>query len=143
MFNIIRHDNDLFALPELVSRLLEMGTPGRAGAASIAAPVDVLETDKEFRLVAECPGLSRESLNVSMEGGTLTISGEKRPVWEVREDEFYRAERRFGKFSRSFTIPTRVDSSKIQATYKDGVLEVVLPKAPEAQPQKIQVSAGD
>ena len=144
MFDLItRKDRgDIFgSLPELVNRMLDLSDGVRPFGATLAfvPPVDVYETEKEIRLRAECPGLDKESLNVVVEGGVLTISGEKKEEEEHKDASWYRAERRYGRFSRSFTLPAKIESEKIGATYHDGILEVVLPKAKEAQPQKIPV----
>jgi HSP20 family protein len=142
MFDLIRNSSrtpDLFALPDIVSRFLELDGGLHRTGLPLLPPIDVLETDTEIRLMVECAGLDRESLSVTYEGSTLTVSGEKKSPWEGSQDARYNRERRFGKFSRSFTVPLRVDSTKISATYSDGILEIVLPKAQEAQPQRIQI----
>jgi len=140
MFDLIRRtENDLLAFPNLVSRLFDTAVRPEVYG-SLVPPVDIVETSSEFLLMAECAGLSRDSLNVSLEGSTITISGEKTPPSTVKDDQCYRIERRYGKFSRSFTLPVGVEAGKIQASYKDGILEVKLPKAPEAQPQRIRIT---
>jgi len=75
-----------------------------------------------------------------VENGALTLKGERRRTSEVADDRYYRVERRYGVFSRSFSLPTTVDASKIQASYHDGILRVVLPKAEEAKPKKIEIA---
>jgi HSP20 family protein len=132
---ITARNDDLFALPHLVKRMLE----AEPQAAGINAPVDVLENDTEVRLTLEMPGLDRESLKVTVESGVLSISGEKKAGIEVGESDYFRGERRFGKFARNFTVPSRVDATNIAAKYVDGVLEVTMPKVPAAQPRKIEV----
>jgi HSP20 family protein len=80
-----------------------------------------------------------EDIHVSLEGDTLTISGERKQEEEKQEGESYRSELYFGRFQRSVTLPARVDANKIQATYKNGVLTVAVPKSEEAKPKQIQV----
>lgn len=141
MFDLIRRShlsNDQFRLPVFVNRLLDGNVAQDVG--TWIPPVDILESDTEYRLQIEAPGLSRDSINVSLENNVLTVAAEKRPSWELKEGQYFRGERRFGKFSRSYTVPNRVNSASIQAHYKDGVLELVLPKTAEAQPHRIQVT---
>ena len=89
--------------------------------------------------VVELPGMRKEDIDISLHDGTLTISGERKR--ENRGGEkAERTERYFGAFRRSIALPTRVDASKVSATYKDGILKVTLPKAEEARPKQIQVS---
>jgi HSP20 family protein len=102
-------------------------------------PVDVYQDKDQFTVVAELPGLKKEEIEISLNGDTLTISGERKPQ-EKEGGPGFRRERFFGKFQRSLTLPSLIDGEKVKATYKDGVLEVVLPKAEEAKPKQIEVS---
>jgi HSP20 family protein len=103
-------------------------------------PVDIFENDaRELVLRAELPGLRRDDIDITIENGTLTIKGERKQDEGVREDRYHRLERPYGHFSRSFTLPNTVDSSRVRAEYRDGVLTVVLPVRAEAQPRQIQV----
>jgi HSP20 family protein len=102
-------------------------------------PVDVYQDKDQFTVVAELPGLKKEEIEISLDGYTLTISGERK-AQEKEGDQGFRTERFFGKFQRSLTLPSAVDAGKVKATYKDGVLEVVLPKAEEAKTKQIEVS---
>jgi len=107
-------------------------------------PVDIEEESDRVVLRAEIPGVSRDDIDVSVENGTLTLRGEKKQERKIEAENAYRLERFYGSFSRSFVLPTRINAERIKATYKDGVLEVVLPKAEEAKPKKIKVQgAGD
>jgi HSP20 family protein len=91
-------------------------------------------------VVAEVPGLKKDDIELSLHGGVLTISGERKQ--DKKGEEGYRNERFFGRFQRSVTLPTSVDGNKVKATYQDGILKVVLPKAEEAKPKQIDVSVG-
>jgi HSP20 family protein len=102
--------------------------------------VDIFENgDHELVLKAELPDLTREDINIRVENNTLTISGEKKMDKDVHDDKYHRIERTFGNFSRSFTLPPTVDTGKIGAEYRNGVLTVKLPLREEAKPKQIQV----
>ena len=95
--------------------------------------VDVTETDTEFQVSAELPGMDEKDLDVSLHDGTLTIKGEKKMEKEDKQKEFYRMERSYGSFQRSFLLPDVIDQDNIDASFKNGVLNVTLPKTPEAK----------
>jgi HSP20 family protein len=104
-------------------------------------PVDIYETDDhEVVLKAELPEMKREDINLSFENGVLTFTGERKLDAQTKRENFQRVERRYGSFSRSFTLPNTVDASRISATYKDGVLTVRLPQREEAKPKQIAVN---
>jgi len=110
-----------------------------AGAAWVP-PVDVFQTgDHELVLKAELPDMTREDIDVTVENFMLTIKGEKKLATEVKEEQYHHIERRYGAFSRSFSLPRTVDSSKVAADYKNGVLTVRLPLREEAKPRQIKV----
>ena len=100
--------------------------------------VDVYQDKEQFTVYAELPGLKKEEIEISLNGDTLTIRGERKH--EANGDQGFRTDRYFGKFQRSLTLPVSVNSEKVNATYKDGILKVVLPKAEEAKPRQIPVS---
>ena len=103
-------------------------------------PVDIYETDQhELVIKAELPDLKREDIGVTFENNVLTLKGERKAQEEISRDRFQRLERFTGSFSRSFTLPSTVDSANISATYKDGVLTVRLPQRAEAKPKQITV----
>jgi HSP20 family protein len=104
--------------------------------------VDVLEDEHNFMLKVEVPGIDQKDLNIEVENYTLTVSGERKFEKEVKEENFHRIERRYGNFSRSFTLPNSVETDKISADYNNGVLSVVLPKRAEAKPKQIKVQVG-
>jgi len=102
--------------------------------------VDIYETDThEVVIKAELPDVKKEDIGVSVENNVLTLTGERKPEQSKRE-QFQRVERRFGNFSRSFTLPTSVDAGQIAASYKDGVLTIRLPRREEAKPRQITVN---
>ena len=101
--------------------------------------LDLYESGDHFVAVVELPGMRKEDIDISLHGGTLTISGERKRE-STNGEKAQRTERYVGTFRRSIALPTRVDASKVSATYKDGILKVTLPKAEEAKPKQIQVS---
>lgn len=110
------------------------------GGALIPA-IDVSENDNEYRIKAEIPGVRKEDLNVSVQDGVLTINAEsKYEEEEKKEGRIIRQERRYGRFVRSMRLGKDVDASSVKADYKDGVLEIVLPKVEEVKPKKIDVA---
>ena len=102
--------------------------------------VDIFETEKhDLVLRAELPGMAREDIEVTVENGTIVLKGEKKFDPAVKEESYRRVERAYGTFHRSFTLPTTVDTSKVSADYKNGVLTVTLPFKEEAKPRTISV----
>ena len=103
-------------------------------------PVDIFENDKhELVLKAELPDLSRDDIELKVENNTLTLSGQKKSNHEVKEEQYHRIERTFGSFSRTFTLPATVETGRIAAEYKNGVLTVTLPLREDAKPKSIDV----
>lgn len=109
-----------------------------------AAPaVDVAETEKAYEITAELPGLDEKNIEVNVANGGLTIKGEKKEEKEEKNKGYYVSERRYGSFERYFGLPEDVEADKIEATFKNGVLKVTLPKTAEAQKpaKKIEVKS--
>ena len=103
-------------------------------------PVDIYQNgDHEVVLKAELPDMTREDIDITVDNGTLTIRGEKKLSNDVKEEQFHRIERRYGSFRRSFSLPQTVDTGKVAAEYKNGVLTVRLPLREEAKPRQIKV----
>jgi HSP20 family protein len=103
-------------------------------------PVDIFQTgDHELVLKAELPDMSREDIDITVENFVLTIKGEKKATTDVKDDQYHHIERRYGAFSRSFSLPQTVDSNRVSAEYKNGVLTVRLPLREEAKPRSIKV----
>ena len=102
--------------------------------------VDILESKEAYVLRAELPGMSKEDFNLELKEGTLTLMGERKFTKPAEGVQYRSVERVNGKFVRSFTLPETVKHDGIQANYKDGILEVYIPKAEEAKPRQIQIS---
>jgi HSP20 family protein len=139
---------DLSTLQDRIDRLFQ-DTLGRnrgdfAGegleGAAWAPAVDILEKGDDLVLRADLPGVDPKDVEINVQNGTLTLKGERKWESDVKEDDFRRVERVYGSFVRSFSLPTTVDADKVEAEYRNGVLEVKLPKRPEAKPKQIKVA---
>jgi HSP20 family protein len=104
--------------------------------------MDLLETENDFVLRADLPGLSESDVNIELENNVLTISGERKSETEERKEGYYRVERASGSFSRSLTLPDGIDPDAVKATFERGVLEVRIPKPEERKPRKVAISVG-
>jgi HSP20 family protein len=104
--------------------------------------VDVWETEKELVYAFDLPGIPEDKISVEFDDGALTISGERERTDEVREEGFYRYERRFGSFSRTVGLPQGVAEDDVKADYRDGVLEIKITKPEAPKPRRIQVGSG-
>jgi HSP20 family protein len=110
------------------------------GGATWAPAVDIYESDNHDLVIkAELPDLSREDIDVTVENSTLTIRGERKLPADIKEGQYRRVERQYGSFTRSFTLPNTVDSSKVSAEYRNGLLTVKLPFRDEARPRSVNV----
>jgi len=113
---------------------------GLATGNSWVPPVDIYQNgDAELVLKAELPDMAREDIDINIENFVLTVKGEKKVSNEVKEDQFHHLERRYGSFTRSFSLPQTVDTGRVAADYKNGVLTVRLPLREEAKPRQIKV----
>ena len=112
--------------------------PGRV-TQSWVPPLDVWETENEVVYAFDLPGIPEDKIEIEVSDETLTVSAEREKVAEESTDRFYRFERRYGSFSRAVGLPQGTDESKIAASFKDGVLEVRVPKPEESKPRKIQL----
>ena len=106
---------------------------------SWAPAVDIIEDDKEFLVKADLPEVKREDLHINVENGMLVIHGERKFEREDKKKRYHRTERSFGSFTRSFSLPEGADSTKIRAEFKDGLLQVHIPKSETAKPKQIEV----
>jgi len=101
--------------------------------------LDVFEDRDNLTVKAELPGMKKEDIEISLHDGVLTLSGERKEAQKFDQGEIHRSERFVGKFQRTLTLSTTVDIDNVKATYKDGILTVVLPKSEQAKPKQIQV----
>ena len=137
--------HDLADVHSDMSRLFDWAFGGRgnvsAFTSSSAPAVDVYEDDDAFHVRVDLPGMKRDEIDITLDNNTLTISGEKKNESETKNENVYRAERYYGKFFRSIDLPTAVNADKIDAKYKDGVLEIAVPKSEEARPKQIKIES--
>ena len=109
---------------------------------SFAPPVDIYEDEHTITLKLEVPGIDEKDIDVRIENNTLTVHGERKIEKEEKEENFRRVERQYGSFTRSFTLPSSVDSGQVSAHYDKGVLKIKLAKKAEAKPKQIKVNVG-
>jgi HSP20 family protein len=147
--NIVRWDpfRDLEDLSERLARLLNRPAPRGSGEGERlmlpdwVPPVDIAETPDAYVIQAELPEVSAKDVKVSVQDGVLHIEGERRRPTPAPDARFHRVERAYGCFVRSFVLPDNVDESRLEATFKDGVLTVRMPKSEQARPRAIEVKA--
>ena len=101
--------------------------------------IDIHESQDYIIVRADLPGVAKEDIDVAVNGDTLTIKGEKKQEKEEKDKEYIRSERFYGSFAKSVTLPCEIDTTKVDAQYKDGVLKLMLPKREEAKPKQIQI----
>ena len=109
---------------------------------AFAAPVDVYEDEHNITLKIEVPGIEEKDIDVRIENNTLTVHGERKFEKEEKEENYRRIERQYGSFTRTFTLPSTVDTESVSANYEKGVLKVQLAKKAEAKPKQIKVNVG-
>ena len=135
--------SDLFGIQREMNRMFDgffRGTNDEDYTISTWMPaVDIAEHDDEYLVKVELPGVNKDEVKLTLENNILTIRGEKKQEKETKRENYHRVERSYGSFQRSFTLPAAVKSDKIDASYKDGILTVSLPKAEEAKPKQIEV----
>jgi HSP20 family protein len=102
---------------------------------------DIVENKDGYLVKVELPGMSKDDVKITMQDNQLTIRGEKKQEKEGKDEGYHRVERSYGAFQRCFTLPSAVDASKIDASFKDGILSVTLPRSEAAQPKTIEVKA--
>src|SRR5208282_5712036 len=138
---------ELYALQNRMNRLFEEQYGGKSEdslttAGAFVPPVDIYEDEHSIQLKLEVPGIDEKDLDIKVENNVLSVSGERKLEREEKEENFHRVERRYGSFTRSFTLPNTVSTDDIQADYDHGVLKVRLAKRAEAKPKQIKVSVG-
>ena len=133
-------------MSQMLARALGLhGQPqgsGRATAAAWAPALDISERKDAYLVTVELSGVEAEDLEITLEDGLLTIQGERQFTSESSEEQFHRVERRYGAFRRSITLPAQVRAEQIEASFENGVLQIVVPKMEEAKPKRIQVRPG-
>jgi HSP20 family protein len=145
MNSVTRWDpfRNISTLQDQVNRLFETSFQGKADNSALttwAPAVDIYETENELVLKVDLPDIDEKDLDVRVENNMLTIRGERKFDETVKEDNYLRVERSYGSFSRSFTLPTTVNTESIKATYVNGVLTVELPKRAESKLKQVKVN---
>ncbi|MBC8552701.1 MAG: Hsp20/alpha crystallin family protein [Candidatus Brocadiales bacterium] len=138
-WNPWREIEDMFDRYDRAVGLPRIGTQEVMTSGDWSPRVDIVENDNEFLIKAEIPEVKKEDVKVSVDNGVLTLKGERKQEKEEKGKKFHRVERYYGSFTRSFTLPENVDESKIKATFKDGMLNLQVPKTEKAKPKAIDV----
>jgi len=138
---------DLLTLQERMNRMFDESFRGRGTSedewslgGSWAPAVDIYEHEGNIVLTAELPGVDPKDVEVRLENNVLTLRGERKWNGDVQRENYHRVERAYGSFTRSFTLPNVVDTEKIKADFKDGMLRLTLPKREEAKPKQISIN---
>ena len=137
---------DLLTLQDRMNRMFDESYRGRTSdedwalGGSWAPAVDIYEHEGNIVLTAELPGVDPREVDIRVENNVLTLRGERRWSDEIKRESYHRVERAYGSFTRSFTLPNVVDTEKIKADYKDGMLKLILPKKEEAKPKQISIN---
>lgn len=141
----VRQSNDWDAWDQLLGRMMDpwsdrpAGLTQTEGGSLFSPPVDIVQDESEVVLRAELPGVSKDEIDITIHEDSLTLRGTKKSESESKEGRYQYVERRYGEFLRTFQLPAAVDSSKVEAKFHDGVLEIRMPIADEAKPRKIDV----
>jgi HSP20 family protein len=136
---------EMNSLQNRMNRLFDAQFGGREESLTTGAfvpPVDVYEDEHGIQLKLEVPGVAEKDLDIRVENNTLTVSGERKFEKDEKEENFHRVERRYGSFTRTFSLPTTVNAEEIKADYEQGVLKIRLAKRQEAKPKQIKVNIG-
>jgi HSP20 family protein len=147
---LVRWDpfRELEDVSDRLNQMFQRSTPARTNGketmvvADWVPSVDVSETEGEYQIKAEIPDVKKEDVKVTLEDGVLTIQGERKQEKEVKGKRYHRVERSYGRFVRSFTLPDVIDEEKVKAEFKDGILNLALPKSEKAKPKAIEVTVG-
>lgn len=131
-------------LQDRINRLFEDAVPATEGREDMGLfewrpMVDTYEKDDAIMIKAELPGVNKDDISIDVNNGVLSIKGERKHEEDVNEDNYYRKERFYGKFQRAFTLPDNADPDKIEAGFKDGVLEVKVPKTEQSKGKKVEI----
>ena len=136
---------DLLSIQRNMNDLIRDTLPTRSAAPvsrseTWAPPVDIHESAEAFTIAVELPGVKKEEVRLELKNESLTLCGERKPERDIREGA-HRIERVYGPFLRSFNLPSHINSSAVKAAFRDGVLEIVLPKVEAAKPRQIDIAA--
>jgi HSP20 family protein len=142
-----RHRVPAFGLVDMsreMDRLMDALRTDSVNGVEWAMPAEIIETADEIRIDLEVPGFREEDLDITLENHVLTIAGEKKMQRDeqVKDSDYRLAERRYGRFQRSFSVPATVRADRCEATYEHGVLTLRMPKVEEAKPRRIRVGSG-
>jgi HSP20 family protein len=146
MATLVRFDpfRDITSLHNEVGRLMNGLLEGNGGSAKSWVPaVDVWETDDELVCAFDLPGIPEDKISIELENGVLTVTGERERAEEVKDERFYRYERRFGTFQRTITLPQGVSEDAVKAEFKNGVLEVHVSKPEQPKPKRIPIGSAE
>jgi HSP20 family protein len=136
---------DLLRIQDEMNRMVDrffspdLFEEGSFGGSNWLPSMNVQEDKDNFSIGLELPGLSKDDVKLTLSDGTLTIEGERKQEEEKEGVNYHRVERRYGKFLRSFKLPVHVKEDKVEATFKDGILKILVPKAEEVKPKQIEV----
>jgi HSP20 family protein len=137
---------EMLSMREQLNRLVNeafgrgSGEEGAWATGAWAPPVEIYDAGDALMVRVELPGVAKEDVHVEVHENTLSLRGERKPDPQIKEGQYYRQERLYGPFQRTFTLPTLVETAKVQATYRDGLLELKLPKHEAARPRRIAIS---
>jgi HSP20 family protein len=129
---------------QVIRAFEETGLTSRLDASRATAwtpPVDVYEDEERLTFRFDVPDVPKENISVRVENGVLTVEGHRKLEFEDRRNNYHRVERAFGRFARSFSLPSTVSAERVDAELRDGVLRLTLPKKPEAQPRSIEIKS--
>lgn len=137
---------DLMNIQERINRVfnestrdVSTGNDENLGSGTWTPVVDIEEREDAFLIRADLPGVRKEDITIDINNNTLTLKGERKFEGEITKGNYIRVERSYGSFSRSFSLPNNVDAKNIKAKFRDGILELTLPKKEEAKPKKIEI----
>ena len=137
---------DLLSIQDEMNQLFgrvfgQQAGPGQAGQRAWAPALDIAERPDAYLVTVEVPGVKPEDLDITLEGGVLTVQGERRFQDESTDQQWHRVERRYGAFRRSITLPSQVQADKVEASFDNGLLHVLVLKAEAAMPKRIEIRA--
>ena len=135
LFDLDRFFNESFLRPFAPFGLSRL----RAATEEIVPTVDIFESNGDVVLKAELPGIKKEDIDITLSDGSITISGEKKQESEIKKKDYYKWESSYGSFCRSFALPAEIQPGKAKSTYKDGILEVRMPKTEAAKGSEVKV----